>query len=222
MVALIARHGAQWFRQRGTPEAPGTTLVTVTGAVRHPGVLEVELGTPVGDILRRAGGDPDLSAALLGGYGGAWLDRSLLGVPYAPGPLAAVGATQGVGVVVALPITSCGIAETARIVRYLAGQSAGQCGPCVFGLPALAADLEQLWGGHLDGTILDRITRRASVIENRGACRHPDGAARVVMSALSVFADDARAHAQGWPCAGHARPTVLGLAGGQATDVVPR
>jgi NADH:ubiquinone oxidoreductase subunit F (NADH-binding) len=222
MVALIARHGAEWFRQLGTPEAPGTTLVTVTGAVRHPGVLEVELGTPVGDILGRAGGHAELSAALLGGCGGAWLDASLLGVSYAPGPLAAVGATQGVGVVTALPVTSCGIAETARIVRYLAGQSAGQCGPCAFGLPAMAADLEELWGGHANGTILDRVTRRASVIGGRGACRHPDGATRLVMSALSVFADDARAHAEGRPCAGRARPTVLGLPGDQGTDLVPR
>ena len=208
-VALIARHGPEWFRRLGTPEAPGSTLVTVSGAVRSPGVLEVELGTPVGDIVGRAGLDGALSGLLLGGYGGAWLDPSHLSTPYAPGPLAAAGATMGVGVVVALPVTSCGIAETARIVRYMAGESAGQCGPCVFGLPAIAEDLEQLAVGRAGAGVLERIEVRAAVVDGRGGCRHPDGVVRLARTALAVFADDALAHARGRPCAGHRAPSVL-------------
>jgi NADH:ubiquinone oxidoreductase subunit F (NADH-binding) len=208
-VALIARHGPDWFRRLGTPDAPGSTLVTVTGAVATPGVLEVELGTPVREILDRCRTATELSAVLLGGYSGTWLDGSLLATPYAPGSLADVGATGGAGVVVALPTTSCGIGETARLVRYLAGESAGQCGPCVHGLPAVADDLERLWQGRPDRAILDRIGRRLSMIEGRGACRHPDGAVRLVRSALTVFAHDAADHARGQPCPGQRAPSVL-------------
>ena len=210
-LALVARHGPEWFRCLGTAEAPGSTLVTVTGAVRSPGVLEVELGTPVVEILARAGVDTDLSAVLLGGYGGAWLDASRLDTPYAPGPLAAAGACLGVGIVIALPAASCGVAETARLARYMAGESAGQCGPCIFGLPAIAGDLQQLWAGRGDAGLLERIEMRAATVEGRGACRHPDGVVRMVRSALTVFAADASAHAQGRPCAGHAASTVLAL-----------
>jgi NADH:ubiquinone oxidoreductase subunit F (NADH-binding) len=67
-LALIARHGPEWFRRLGSEEVPGTALVTVTGAVRSPGVIEVELGTPVADILDRAGIHTELSAVLVGGY----------------------------------------------------------------------------------------------------------------------------------------------------------
>jgi NADH:ubiquinone oxidoreductase subunit F (NADH-binding) len=208
-VALIARHGPEWFRRLGTPEAPGSTLVTVSGAVRFPGVLEVELGTPIIDILDRAGLDTALSGVLVGGYGGAWLDPSHLATPFAPGSLAAAGATHGVGILIALPVGSCGIAETARIARYMAGESAGQCGPCVFGLPAIAGDLEQLWAGRADRGSLERILHRSATVDGRGACRHPDGVVRLVRSALAVFADDARAHAEGRPCDGQAAPTVL-------------
>ncbi len=208
-IALIARHGPEWFRQVGTPEAPGSTLITVTGAVRSPGVLEVGIGTPVAEILGRVGIDAELSAVLLGGYGGAWLDASRLATPFGPGPLAGAGATHGVGVVIALPATSCGITETARLVRYLAGESAGQCGPCVFGLPAIAGDLEQLSAGRADAEMLDRIETRSATVEGRGGCRHPDGVVRLVRSALDVFATDAMAHAQGLPCPGHDLPTVL-------------
>lgn len=208
-VALIARHGAAWFRQQGTAEAPGSTLVTVSGAVDSPGVQEVELGTPVAEIVRRAGSTTVLSAVLLGGYGGAWLDVSLLAAPYAPAALAAAGTTVGAGVVVALPATSCGIRETARIAHYMAGQSSGQCGPCVHGLPAIASDLERLAAGRADPGLVERIWHRAEIVEGRGACRHPDGVVRLVRSALAVFADDVLAHAQGRPCAGHEADTVL-------------
>jgi NADH:ubiquinone oxidoreductase subunit F (NADH-binding) len=208
-VALIARHGPDWFRRVGTPEAPGSTLVTVSGAVGSPGVFEVELGTPVVDIVRRAGLETELSGVLLGGYGGAWLHPSRLATPYAPGPLSAAGATLGVGIVIALPVGSCGISETARIARFMAGESAGQCGPCVYGLPAIATDLEQLAAGRVDSAVLERIRARATAIEGRGACRHPDGVVRLVRSALAVFADDVAAHAQGRPCPGHSAGSVL-------------
>ena len=208
-VALIARHGAAWFRHRGTDEAPGSTLVTVSGAVDAPGVFEIELGTPLGDILERAGVNSALSGVLLGGYGGAWLDPSRLETPYTPADLTAAGATLGVGIVIALATTSCGICETARIARYMAGQSAGQCGPCVFGLPALALDLEQLAVGSAEVDLVERIWARADVIEGRGACRHPDGVVRLVRSALGVFADDVLRHAQGLPCPGSAARSVL-------------
>ncbi len=220
-VALIARHGPHWFREQGTAEAPGSTLVTVGGAVQFPGLLEIEMGTPVIDVLERAGMDPAPSGVLVGGYGGAWLDASRLDTPYAPGPLAAAGATHGVGILIALPHTSCGIAETARIARYMAGESAGQCGPCVLGLPALAGYLEQLWAGRADDGLIERILQCAATVDGRGACRHPDGVVRLVRSALAVFGDDARAHAAGRPCAGHLAGTVMAfpISPGEVTHV---
>ncbi len=208
-VALIARHGAAWFRRLGTDEAPGSTLVTVSGAVRSPGVVEVELGTPVDELVARVGSTGPVAGILLGGYGGAWLHPDRSSVPLAPGPLAEAGATLGVGIAVVLATSSCGIAETARIARYLAGESAGQCGPCIFGLPAIAGDLELLAGGRADPALLARLERRCGAVAGRGACRHPDGVVRLVRSALEVFAHDVRDHAAGRPCAGRDAPTVL-------------
>jgi NADH:ubiquinone oxidoreductase subunit F (NADH-binding) len=214
-AALIARHGADWFRQAGLPDAPGTALVTLTGAVARPGVLEVELGTPLADVLARAGLDERPQAVLLGGYGGAWLHGDDIGVAYAPAPLAALGAAVGAGVIGVLPPGACGLAETARIVAYLAGQSAGQCGPCVHGLPAVADDLRRLAAGATDARLLERLHHRFGLVEGRGACRLPDGAVRLARSALSVFADDVRAHAKGRPCPGWNHRGVLPVPGAE-------
>lgn len=208
-VALIARHGPRWFCRAGAPDAPGTTLVTVSGAVRSAGVVEVELGRPVGEIVARAGVDGEVGAVLVGGYGGAWIPAGCLDTPYSPAGLGALGAPLGAGVLVVLPASSCGIAETARLVHYLAGESAGQCGPCVFGLPALAGDMALLVEGRDGPGVGLRLARRLDQIAGRGACRHPDGAVRLVRSALRTFAADARRHAEGRPCQGVHEATVL-------------
>jgi NADH:ubiquinone oxidoreductase subunit F (NADH-binding) len=199
-VAMIARTGPAAFRTRGLAEDPGTSLVTVTGAVEHPGVVEIERGTPLIDIARRARPAGEPQALLVGGYGGAWVAPRNFGTPYASFSLRAVGATAGVGVVVVLGQAACGLMESARIVSYLAGQSAGQCGPCVYGLPAIAGDLTRLARGEADTGLLGRLDRRLREVDGRGACRHPDGAVQLARSALQVFADDVAAHAAGTPC----------------------
>ena len=208
-MALIVRYGPAGFRAHGLESAPGTTLVTVSGAVGRPGVYEHDLGTPLDTVVAYAEPADDVAAVLTGGYGRSWIPGGALGVAYAPGPLATVGGIVGAGVVAVLPRRSCGIAETARLARYMSGESAGQCGPCVFGLPAIAGDLARLAAGRIDGDGLARLERRCAPVEGRGACRHPDGVARLVRSALTVFAADAYAHARGRTCACHDAPSVL-------------
>jgi len=208
-VAVIARSGPDAFRSRGLPEDPGTSLVTVSGAVGQPGVVEVDRGTPLIDIANRATPLGPPQALLVGGYGGAWVAPEHFSTPYASLSLRAIGATAGVGIVVVLGHDACGISETARIAHYLAGQSAGQCGPCVYGLPAIADDLARLAAGRVDPGLPARLERRLGEVEGRGACRHPDGAVSVVRSALRVFAADAHGHSRGTPCACWDGPTQL-------------
>lgn len=208
-IAMIARTGPDAFRAHGLVEDPGTSLVTISGAVEHPGVIEVDRGTPLIDIANRATPHGPPHALLVGGYGGAWVGPDRFGTPYASLSLRAIGATAGVGIVVVLGDGACGITETARVVHYLAGQSAGQCGPCVYGLPAIADDLARLARGAADPSLLARLDRRVGQVDGRGACRHPDGAATLVRSMSFVFGDDVRAHAHGSPCANWNGATVL-------------
>lgn len=202
-LALIARYGPDWFRACGTRQSPGTALITVSGAVARPGVHEVALGTPIGEALRLAGGLAEpVQAVLVGGLGGAWLPLSqAVTLPLAHDDLVGTGASLGAGALVALPATVCGLTETARIVRYLAGESAAQCGPCMFGLPAISEDLEHLARGAGGGEqVRHRLRRRLKVITGRGACAHPDGAVRLAASALRAFHADVAAHLAGRPC----------------------
>jgi NADH:ubiquinone oxidoreductase subunit F (NADH-binding) len=214
-LALLARHGAAWFRATGAPESPGTCLVTVSGATSRPVVLEVPTGTPLRAILRSAGVAAGPAAVLAGGYGGSWLPPEALDCAWSPSGLRGHGAAPGAGVLVALPAGRCGAAETARIAAFMAGESAGRCGPCAFGLPAIAADLQAIGEAAGDGdaarSAMGRLLRRLELVEGRGACRHPDGVARMVRSALGVFATDLAQHLAGRPCAGSRSGAVATL-----------
>ncbi|MFC4944935.1 NADH-ubiquinone oxidoreductase-F iron-sulfur binding region domain-containing protein [Pseudonocardia sp. GCM10023141] len=202
-LALIARFGAGWFRTAGTAASPGTTLITLGGAVTDPGVYEIALGTTIGQVLARAAGPSDpLQAVLIGGLSGSWLPADdAADLPLTHEDCRAAGASFGVAVVGALPERACGIVESARILRRLAEASARQCGPCMFGLPAVADDMARLAVAATPQTgLLDRLHRRLAVIPGRGACAHPDGSVRMTASALDVFAADAAEHAAGRPC----------------------
>ncbi len=208
-MAQIAVFGAGWFRALGTGDEPGTRLATVTGAVARPGVVELPVGAPISAWLEAAGGPTEeLSAALVGGFYGTWLSCADFGVPFSHVGLAPRGASPGSGVLVALPAGACGLAETSRVLSWFASESTGQCGPCVFGLAHVANHFATVVAGRGSQHDLANVVRWAGLIEGRGGCRHPDGAVRLLRSALAAFGDDAARHAVGDPCPGSQR-TVL-------------
>jgi NADH:ubiquinone oxidoreductase subunit F (NADH-binding) len=210
-VGLIARRGPEWFREMGTREHPGTTLVTVSGAVRKPAVYEVALGIQLREVVARAGGTPASTRALLvGGYFGAWVDRDGGDLAFDDPSLRAIGAGVGAGVVVVLGAAACPVAETARLARWMSDESAGQCGPCIFGLSGLADVLERFGSGHTQPDDVARLRRWTSLVRGRGACHHPDGVARMVASATRVFGRELADHARRGPCSACASaPTLL-------------
>jgi NADH:ubiquinone oxidoreductase subunit F (NADH-binding) len=188
-LAVLADRGVRSYAATGLAQEPGTLLVTLGGAVSNPGVAEIPQGTPLSVLLRLAGaGSP--AGLLLGGYHGTWWDGGDVAV--ARGVLAARGATLGAGVVLVLDELTCPLGELYRVASWLAAQSAGQCGPCMFGLPALADDVRRLAVGDMSGWAT--LERHLAVVPGRGACAHPDGAVRFVLSGLRAFWSDVETH----------------------------
>ena len=211
-VALVARFGPAWFRGLGTPAAPGTMLMTLHGRGEGPRIVEAPLGMRLGDVLGLSADEArHYWGVLLGGYGGGWLPMAgALDLRLDEAEARRHGASLGAGVVVLLPAPACPLAETARIVRYLDQQKAGQCGPCVNGLGELSAlcTALALQPSTLRGRV-EPLLDVCALVEGRGACRHPDGATRVVRSALQVFGHEVKAHLGGGPCAHVGAPSAL-------------
>jgi NADH:ubiquinone oxidoreductase subunit F (NADH-binding) len=158
-------------------------------------VTEAEGGTPLRSVIGVAS-PRSVSAVLVGGYHGTWVGREALerplGLPTMPGAIPA-----GAGIIMVIGDGTCGVRTTAEIAAYLAAESAGQCGPCVNGLPALAELVGRLAHGERDGRIPGEVDRMLTLVDGRGACHHPDGTARMVRSAMHTFAADIEAHRHG-------------------------
>jgi len=204
-LALLGRFGREWFAMAGSPEAPGSSLVTLAGGVRDPGrVIEVLAPVPLGEVLRVHGGiESPPRAVLIGGYGGRWIGGdAAFGAPLNRAALRCADLALGCGLIAPLPPDACGLATTVRLLDYLASQSAGQCGPCVLGLPILADELAAVVDGRATRADIRRLGGKALSLRGRGNCSHPDGAIALLESALEVFAGDAARHARGHHCGG--------------------
>ncbi|MFN8196385.1 MAG: NADH-ubiquinone oxidoreductase-F iron-sulfur binding region domain-containing protein [Nocardioidaceae bacterium] len=191
-VGRLALVGEGGYARQGTEAEPGTTLLTITSG-DIPDVFEVPFGTRLLDVLpREMHGRP----AVIGGFHGSWATwQTLSSAVVSVDGMKAAGSPLGAGVVISAP--ECPVRFTSRIVDYLAGESAGRCGPCFNGLPALAAALQGVAFGRGP---LSRVEELSSVVVRRGACAHPDGTVRLVSSLLAVFPAEVEAHLAGGDC----------------------
>lgn len=191
-LGLLVLRGENEFAALGTAEEPGATLLTFSSPDSVPVVREAEYGERIRDLLppERLG-----QPALIGGFHGAWATYdTLANARVSVDGMKALGTPLGAGVVCSLPEGDCPVVMTSRIVDYLAGESAGRCGPCFNGLPALAEALRAVVVGR-DGAT--RVQQLSDLVVRRGACAHPDGTVRLVKSMLSTFAVEVAAHAEG-------------------------
>lgn len=197
LTGLVARIGGQALAAASRGDETGTSLVTVSGDVARPGVLEVRDTDRIGDVLAAAGAggpartteaiglEPD-RPVLTGGATGTW-----------------VRAERGTGALVVMPEGTCVLAETLEILRFADRASARQCGPCAFGLPSLTADLAPLLDGSGGAEALARLRRSSSRISGRGGCAHPTASVATLASVLAICsADHLDRHLAGLPCGG--------------------
>ncbi len=217
-VPFIARQGADAFRSVGIPTAPGTMLLTLSGAVRRPGVYEVPSGVQLAHVLDELGGGTvdggPIQAVLPGGYFAGWLNGAALhgGVALSAESLRDHGVELGSGAITVVSDGVCGLAQAVALLHFFARESARQCGPCAFGTPAMAAALERLARGRAEDNDVPRLRRYAEVVlPGRGACSHLDGATIAARTALHVFAEEIAQHARYGGCGRPERVVLPGL-----------
>ncbi|MFE0102955.1 ferredoxin [Streptomyces sp. NPDC059009] len=204
-LAVAARIGADRYARTGLQDEPGTVLITLSGAVARPMVVEAPTGVPLRYVLELAGAPTLPQGVLTGGYHGRWLDAATAhDAVVSRAALEARGGALGAGAVLPLGADTCPLGESLRVANWLAAESSGQCGPCYLGLPAAARGLADVLEGG-GPTSLEALREVTRAVQRRGACKHPDGSAAFLESALSAFTDDLAAHVLSGGCG---RPVV--------------
>ncbi|MBA2949203.1 NADH-quinone oxidoreductase subunit NuoF family protein [Streptomyces himalayensis] len=199
-LAIAARIGADRYRNTGLHDEPGTVMLTISGAVARPMVVEVPTGVPLRYVLQLAGAPPLPQGVLTGGYHGKWLDGAAVhDAVVSRASLDALGGALGAGAILPIGPETCPLGESLRVANWLAAESAGQCGPCYLGLPAAARGLADILNGG-GPAALEALRQVTKAVKGRGACKHPDGSAAFLDSTISAFTDDLAAHVLGGGC----------------------
>jgi NADH:ubiquinone oxidoreductase subunit F (NADH-binding)/ferredoxin len=216
-IAVLALLGPERFASVGVEGDVGTVLMSVSGSAKNASVVECPTGVPLGAVLDACQA-PAGEGVIVGGYHGACIDsETAYQVPVGREGMKSIGATFGSGIILPLGEGTCPLGEVSRVVTYLAGESAGQCGPCKLGLPAIARAFATIVDGAGGLEALDLVRRSAAGVNGRGACSHPDGTIRFALSALETFTEDLASHVFHGTCGRPVRG-VLPLPEGPQTE----
>ncbi len=197
-VARIVARGPTWFRSLGTAESPGTMVCTVTGHTRRHGVGEVQMGTPLREVIEDIGGGPKPGRtikAVLSGVANSVIPGSMLDTPVSYEGLSAIGSGLGSGAFIVFDDTVDMTTVAAGVARFLAVESCGQCSPCKLDGMALSDALVNLSASEGGDHGFNVVRRRLSTIADRSRCFLATQQQLVVGSIVEHFGDELAAHA---------------------------
>ena len=203
-MPVILEKGGQWFLDMGKPNNGGTKLFCVSGHVNKPGNFEIPMGTSFADLLEMAGGVRDghqLKAVIPGGSSVPVLPAEIImqaDMDY--DSLAQAGSMLGAGSVIVMDETTCMVNALARLSRFYAEESCGQCTPCREGTGWLERVLHRIEHGQGRPEDLDLLDDVASRIAGRTICALGDAAAMPVQSFLQHFRNEFEYHIEHGKC----------------------
>ena len=177
-------------------------LVTVSGAVRRPGIYEIAIGTPLSEIIEHAGGaDGEISALAVGGPSGVLLPPHRFDLPFCDAELQAVGARIGTASIRGLEASECAVCDGLATAQFFAAHSCGRCAPCRIGTTALAQEWSRIAGGAAESDAIERLTEIADAVAWTSSCGLGRAAPNRLRSILRHWPDAVAAHVRGdAPC----------------------
>lgn len=211
-VAHVLANGPEWFRELGTPSAPGTIVVTVVGDVQHAGVGEVEQGTRLGDAISSIGGglrDGTRPAkAVFSGVANPVLTADALGVPLTHDDMRRAGGGLGACGFWVLDETACMVEAVRLISRFLYVESCGQCPPCKRGSGEITERLTRVEGGVADEHDIEELRYWIDRVTDGNRCFLAVEERDVVASVLRMFPGEFAEHLELGRCP---RPRTIEL-----------
>jgi len=204
-VPQIIERGGNWFSEIGTEHSKGTKVFSLVGKVKNTGLVEVEMGTTLRDIVYGIGGgilgnsktgviDGVFKAVQTGGPSGGCLPASLLHMPLDYESLTSVGSMMGSGGLVVMDEKTCMVDVARYFTNFLAEESCGKCSSCRIGLQRMREILTDICKGKGKEGDVELLEQLGTVIKNASMCGLGQTSANPVLSTIRYFRDEYDAH----------------------------
>ena len=203
-VPQIILNGAEWFRSAGTEKSPGTKIFALSGAVNNVGLVEVDLGIPLGDIIYDIGGGipngKNFKAAQLGGPSGGCIPKEHLNTPVDFESLPELGAIMGSGGLIVMDENSCMVDMARFFLDFIQEESCGKCPPCRVGTKRMLEIVTRICDGEGQEGDIERLIALGETIQQTALCGLGQTAPNPVLSNIRHFRHEYEAHIRDKHC----------------------
>jgi len=212
-VPLIFLRGAEWYASLGTKKSKGTKIFALAGAVKNTGLVEVPIGTPLGEIIFDIGGGvpggKNFKAAQIGGPSGGCIPKQHLNVPVDYESLTELGAIMGSGGLIVMDEDSCMVDVARFFLEFVQHESCGKCPPCRIGTKRMLEILDRICAGKGEEGDVERLIELGNSIKDTALCGLGQTAPNPVLSTIRHFRDEYDAHIREKRCPAGVCPELV-------------
>lgn len=203
-VRHIIIHGAEWYRNMGTPKSPGTKVFALAGKIKNSGLIEVPMGMPLRDVIFTVGGgmktDKPFKAVQMGGPSGGCIPASLLDTIVDYDSINQTGAIMGSGGMVVMDSSTCMVDVAKFFLNFTQNESCGKCTFCRIGTNRMLEILTRITEGKGKMEDLDILMELSKKIKTTSLCGLGQTAPNPVLTTLKYFREEYIAHIQDKRC----------------------
>ena len=197
-IAQIILKGPEWFASMGTEKSKGTKVFALGGKITNTGLVEVEMGTTLREIIEEIGGGipngKKFKAAQTGGPSGGCIPASLIDTPIDYDNLLAIGSMMGSGGLIVMDEDTCMVDIARFFLDFTVDESCGKCTPCRVGTRRLLEILDKIISGNGEMEDIQRLEDLSNYIKSASLCGLGQTAPNPVLSTLRYFKDEYIAH----------------------------
>lgn len=212
-VPAIILNGAEWYASFGSEESKGTKVFALAGAINNSGLVEVPIGTPLGEVIYDIGGgipgNKNFKAAQIGGPSGGCIPKEYLNVPLDYNELIDLGAIMGSGGLIVMDDDTCMVDVARFFLEFVQEESCGKCVPCRVGTKRMLEILTRICEGHGEEGDIERLIELGEQIKETSLCGLGQTAPNPVLSTIRFFRDEYEEHIRDKHCEAGVCPSLV-------------